>query len=324
MEPIIKINNLSKTYFIRTNKNLFTGLFNPKNKKIKAVDNISFNVKEGESIAFLGPNGAGKTTTIKMLTGLIFPTSGSVSVLGYIPFDKKIPFLKQIGLVMGNKSGLAWDLTPKQNFILLQKVYDIDTKEYKTRLDELTNILNVQSVLDTPIRKLSLGERMKCELIGSILHNPKILFLDEPTIGLDIISKKKIRIFLKDLQRKYHTTIVLTSHDMDDIQFVCDRVVIINNGKKIYDNDLTFLINSYNKNKIIKFYFEGLFPKNINMPYANIYTKDEETITFKVKKELMPKLISDMASLYNIIDIDILTIPLENVIEDIFNKTTYN
>jgi ABC-2 type transport system ATP-binding protein len=165
---------------------------------------------------------------------------------------------------------------------------------------------------------------MKCELIGSILHNPKILFLDEPTIGLDIISKKKIRIFLKDLQRKYHTTIVLTSHDMDDVQFVCDRVVIINNGKKIYDNDLDFLINSYNKNKIIKFYFEGLFPKNINMPYANIYTKDEETITFKVKKELMPRLISDMASLYNIIDIDILTIPLENVIEDIFNKTTYD
>jgi len=321
---IIKINNLSKTYFIRTNKNLFTGLFHPKNKEIKAVDSISFNIKEGESIAFLGPNGAGKTTTIKMLTGLIFPTSGSVSVLGYIPFDRKIPFLKQIGLVMGNKSGLAWDLTPRQNFTLLYKIYDIDIKDYEQRLNELTEILNVKSVLDTPVRKLSLGERMKCELIGSILHNPKILFLDEPTIGLDIISKKKIRTFLKELQRKYHTTIILTSHDMDDVQFVCDRVVIINNGKKIYDNDLDFLINSYNKNKIIKFYFEGLFPKNINIPYANIYEQDEETITFKIRKESMPRLISDITSMYSIIDIDILTIPLENVIEDIFNKTAYN
>ncbi len=321
---IIKINNLSKTYFIRTNKNLFTGILNPKNKIIKAVDNISFDIKEGESIAFLGPNGAGKTTTIKMLTGLIFPTSGSVSVLDYTPFDRKNSFLKQIGLVMGNKSGLAWDLTPRQNFNLLQKVYDINTKDYQTRLEELTEILNVKLVLNTPTRKLSLGERMKCELIGSILHNPKILFLDEPTIGLDIISKKKIRIFLKELQKKYNTTIILTSHDMDDVQSVCKRVIIINNGKKIYDNDLDFLINSYNKNKIIKFYFEGLFPKNININYANIYEQDEETITFKVKKELMPKLINDITSLYEIIDIDILTLPLENVIEDIFNKTTYN
>jgi ABC-2 type transport system ATP-binding protein len=162
---------------------------------------------------------------------------------------------------------------------------------------------------------------MKCELIGSILHKPKVLFLDEPTIGLDIVSKKKIRIFLKELQKKFNTTIILTSHDMDDVQSVCDRVVIINNGKKIYDNDLDFLVNSYNKNKIIKFYFEKEFPQDINFPYASVYEQDDETITFKVKKELMPKLISDITTHFAIADIDILTIPLENVIEDIFNKT---
>jgi ABC-2 type transport system ATP-binding protein len=163
---------------------------------------------------------------------------------------------------------------------------------------------------------------MKCELIGSILHKPKVLFLDEPTIGLDIVSKKKIRIFLKQLQKKFNTTIILTSHDMDDVQSVCDRVVIINNGKKIYDNHLDFLVNSYNKNKIIKFYFEESLPQDLNLSYANIYEQDDETVTFKVKKELMPKLISDITTKYSIVDIDILTIPLENVIEDIFNKTT--
>ncbi len=322
MEPIIKIENLSKTYFVRTNKNFFTGMFNPCNKIIKAVDDISFEINEGESIAFLGPNGAGKTTTIKMLTGLIFPTQGKVSVLNFTPFDRKTSFLKQIGLVMGNKSGLSWDLTPRQNFNLLQKIYEININEFKETLNELASTLNVSHVFDTPVRKLSLGERMKCELIGSILHKPKVLFLDEPTIGLDIVSKKKIRIFLKELQKKFNTTIILTSHDMDDVQFVCDRVVIINNGKKIYDNDLDFLINSYNKNKIIKFYFEESFPDDLNISYASIYEQDDETITFKVKKELMPKLISDITTKYSIKDIDILTIPLENVIEDIFDKTT--
>ena len=321
MEPIINLQNLSKTFFIRVNKNLFTGIFRPKSKVVKAVDDISFTINKGESIAFVGPNGAGKTTTIKMLTGLIFPTSGSVRVLNCNPFDKQEIFLKKIGLVMGNKSGLAWELTPQQNFDLLYRVYEIDKIDYQNRLQELSNILNVEHVLNTPVRKLSLGERMKCELIGSILHNPEILFLDEPTIGLDIISKKKIRIFLKELQKKYHTTIILTSHDMDDIEFVCDRVIIINNGKKIYDNDLDILLSSYNKNKIIKFYFEGEFPSDIKIGYANVYEQDDETITFKIKKELMPKLIADVTGNYNVLDIDILTIPLENVIEDIFLKT---
>ncbi len=322
MEPIINLQNLSKNFYIRTNKNLFTGIFNPKIKTIKAVDSISFTINKGESVAFLGPNGAGKTTTIKMLAGLIFPTAGSVTVLNYNPFHKQETFLKKIGLVMGNKSGLSWELTPQQNFDLLYRVYNINKIDYQNKLEELANILNVQPVLNTPVRKLSLGERMKCELIGSILHSPEILFLDEPTIGLDIISKKKIRIFLKELQKKFNTTIILTSHDMDDVESVCDRVVIINNGKKIYDNDLNFLLSGYNKNKIIKFYFEGDFPKGIKIDYANIYSQDDETITFKIKKELMSKLIADITGQYNVMDIDILTVPLENVIEDIFIKTT--
>src|SRR4030066_1963952 len=270
MNKIVEVKNLSRQFRIRTNKNIFTGIFDPKNQKINAVQDVSFDVSEGESLAFLGPNGAGKTTTTKMMTGLIYPTSGSATVLGYTPSDRRKDFLMQIGVVMGNKSGLSWDLTGEQSFDFIRKIYHLDEKRYKETLNNLCGLLDVKNHLNKQVRKLSLGERMKMELIGAILHQPKVLFLDEPTIGLDITSKKNIRNFLRDIQKNSNITLVLTSHDMDDVEKVCDRVVVINKGVKVYDDQLSKLVNEYNKKKFIKVYFETI-PGNLNdYNYARI------------------------------------------------------
>lgn len=318
--PIISIQNLSKTFKIRKNKNLFTGIFRPEYKFVEAVKDVSFSVEKGEALAFLGPNGAGKTTTIKMLTGLIYPSEGKVSVLGYKPFDRKREYLMQIGLVMGNKAGLNWDLTASQSFSLFQKIYEIKEAKFKKRLGELCRLLSVENLLDVQIRKLSLGERMKMELIGAILHDPKILFLDEPTIGLDITAKKNIRRFLRDIQQNSNITLILTSHDMDDIEKVCDRVVVINKGCKIYDDSLEKLMADYNEEKFVKFYFEKMPEKFENIEYAEIDQKNEDSVVFKSPKELMPKLISEITSNFDCLDVDILSVPLEDVIEDLFSK----
>lgn len=322
MENIIKVNNLSKQFKIRTNKNLITGMFDPKYQFVDAVKNISFEVKEGESLAFLGPNGAGKTTTTKMLTGLIYPTSGDIKVLGYTPFERNKDFLMQIGLVMGNKSGLSWDLTGSQSFDFIKKIYHIEDSKYKTTLANLCELLDVGKHLDKQIRKLSLGERMKMELIGAILHSPKVLFLDEPTIGLDITSKKNIRTFLREIQRDSNITLILTSHDMDDVEKVCDRVLVINKGVKVYDDELPKLVEQYNKKKFIRVYFETL-PDNLDAySYAEVEKTEPDVITFAVEKTMVPKLINDVMHKSSVLDIDIISVPLEEIIEDIFEKSS--
>ncbi len=320
MEPVIKIDNLSKEFKIRTNRNIITGLFNPKNKIVKAVDDVSFSVNEGESLAFLGPNGAGKTTTIKTLTGLLYPTSGNVEILGYNPFDRDPQFLKQIGLVMGNKAGLSWDLTAAQSFDLIQKIYEIPLEAYKERVERFTSLFNLKHVLNTQLRSVSLGERMKLELIGAILHNPKILFLDEPTIGLDIISKKNIRIFLRDIQKHAKITIILTSHDMDDVEKVCDRVVVINHGQKIYDGRLEKLMGDYQKERVVVFYFESVPGEVVGIKHTEIEEQKDDSIALRVSSERMPKLIAEVTSKYPVLDIDIKSIPLEDIIEDLFQR----
>jgi ABC-2 type transport system ATP-binding protein len=322
MENIIEVNNLTRFFKTRENRNFITGIFDPRYKVTKAVNDISFKVDEGESLAFLGPNGAGKTTTTKMLSGLIYPTSGEAKVLGYIPWNRKKDFLMQIGLVMGNKTSLAWDLAPKQSFEFIKAIYYIEEKKYKERLDMLSELLDVKKLLNTQLRYLSLGERMKMELIGAILHNPKVLFLDEPTIGLDIISKKNVRLFLRNIQKDSNITLILTSHDMDDVEKVCDRVLVINKGMKVYDGQLTDLVSEYNKEKFIKVYFENI-PADFNdYPYAKIEKIDGDTVTFQVEKEKVPQLISELVSKNTVLDIDIVSVPLEEIIEDIFKKSS--
>lgn len=322
MEPIIQVQNLTKQFKIRTNKSLIKGLFNPEYKYKDAVKNISFDVNRGEAVAFLGPNGAGKTTTTKMLTGLIYPTSGEMSVLGFKPFERKKEFLMRIGLVMGNKSGLNWDLTANQSFKLLRKIYKIDDKTFEERIKMLTELLEVKNLLDTQVRKLSLGERMKMELIGAIIHNPEVLFLDEPTIGLDIIAKKNIRKFLKDIQQNSNITLILTSHDMDDIEQVCERVIVINKGTKVYDDSLKTLTNQYKQNRFVRFIFETM-PKDSELPdIGEIIEEKPDSLLYKVNHSQMTSLISIVSSKFNLLDINIESVPLEEIIEDIFRKNS--
>lgn len=319
MKPIIIVDSLEKRFKKLLKKSFLKDLFTPTFLVVNAVDNISFEILEGESVAFLGPNGAGKTTTIKMLSGLIYPSSGKITIMGYTPFKRDPEFLRQIGLVMGNKAGLNWDLTPRQSFRLLKEIYQISDLDFNKRLHELTGILEIEKFLDTQVRRLSLGERMKMELIGSLLHQPKILFLDEPTVGLDVIAKQKIREFLRFIQKKLKVTILLTSHDMDDVEKVCDRVIVINKGQKITDNNLSHLISQYSNTKYVRLVIKDLaVNKEINYPDTK-FLKSQNL--YKIKKKALPGFLSYITAAFDVDDIDIIAAPLEEIIKDIFTTS---
>ena len=255
----ISVTKLSKNYTIHKKEPGFGGtfrsLFNRKYETVEAVKQISFTIDEGEVVGFIGPNGAGKTTTLKCLSGLLYPTAGKVEVLGFTPFERKYPFLKQISLIMGQKNQLWWDLPALDTFLLIKEVYGIPQDKFTAVSEDLTNKLDVKSILHTPVRKLSLGQRMKMELIASLLHSPKVLFLDEPTIGLDVVMQKTIREFLREYNERYKATILLTSHYMGDVEALCKRVIVINHGEILYDGLLSSLIKKDATYKIIKVIF---------------------------------------------------------------------
>jgi len=317
---IIQVESVRKEFKSKITSNFWRDLFYPTFKKVNAVDGISFSIQKGESVALLGPNGAGKTTTMKMLSGLIYPSSGSLKVLGFTPSERRREYLMRIGLVMGNKSGLDWDLTPAQSFQLIKKIYKIGDGEYSSRLVELVEMLDVSGFLDTQVRKLSLGERMKMELIGAILHSPEVLFLDEPTIGLDILSKKRIREFLREVQTKYAVTLILTSHDMDDVEKVCDRVIVIDKGKKVYDDSLKSLVDGYEKVRYVRFIFDTKPDEKILASMGKIVEKNEDFYIFEVDPTKTVELISKVSSKFDVIDLSIQSVPLEEIIEQIFRQ----
>lgn len=321
MNTVITVSNLSKTFKVKIRKSFTKDLFRPDFKDIYAVKNISFKIAKGESVAFLGPNGAGKTTTMKMLSGLIYPTAGDLDILGFFPFDRKREFLTKIALVMGNKSGLEWDLTPRQSFQLNQKIYQIDNSVFTARVTSLTNMLDTAHLLDIQVRKLSLGERLKMEIIAAILHNPEILFLDEPTIGLDVISKQKIRKFFRDIQKETAVTLLITSHDMSDVEKVCDRVIVINKGSIVYDDSLKTLTNEYSKEKFIKFIFKKMPEKRVLEKYGIISELGEGYVVLKTPSEKMPAVMDKITTKFKLLDIDILSTPLDEIISDLFTKT---
>lgn len=223
---------------------------------VKAVDDISFSIKKGEIVGFIGQNGAGKTTTLKMLSGLLYPTEGSVHVLGYNPWDRKPEFQKQFALVMGQKNQLWWDLPAMETFLLNKAIYEIPEKQFEATLQRLIELLDVGDIINVQVRKLSLGQRMKCELIAALLHNPKVLFLDEPTIGLDVVMQKTLRDFIKSYNKEFGATIILTSHYMDDVKELCERAIIIEKGKLIFDGKLKKIIDTYARNKILSLVFD--------------------------------------------------------------------
>ncbi len=229
-------------------------------------------------------------------------------------------FLSQIGLVMGNKSGLNWDLSANQSFYLLREIYGLEKEACAKRVVELAEMLSVSHVLDVPVRRLSLGERMKLELIASILHNPKVLFLDEPTIGLDIVSKKRVRQFLREIQNRLKITIILTSHDMTDVETVCDRVIVINKGQKVYDGLLDQLWADYNQDRIVSFYLGNGLPTKLVWPQAELLSSSNDYLSYRVKKGMMSDLISFVIKQTTVLDIEIMDTPLEDIIEKLFKQ----
>lgn len=320
MKYTIRTTNVSKSFRYRGNTNIFTGIFKPKWRYKQAVNGISFSLGGAEAVAFLGPNGAGKTTTTKMLTGLIKPSSGEITVLGHEPFLKKREFLKNIGLVMGNKAGLNWDLTATQSFELLQKIYEIPPNEYHKRLEDMVKMLQVEHVLDRQVRKLSLGERMKLELIGSLLHDPSVLFLDEPTIGLDIASKNSVRSFLRTLHNN-GKTILLTSHDMDDVSEVCGRVIVINNGAIMFDGSMSSLNKQYSDKRYVKLELEGVMPSDkILEQYGGLISKKEGNVTLSVGKDDVMNVVAKINKTSIVRDITIEAVPLEVIVSDLYKK----
>lgn len=322
---IIEIEKVCRDFKVKKSSNsILKDMFKPDYKTFKALKNITFNVAEGESVALLGKNGAGKTTLTKCLTGLLAPTSGKLKVLGFTPFDKKDDYLKQIGLVMGGKQSLNWDLTPDQNLWLNQKIYEIPEKEYQSTKGRLCNELEVSEFLNTQVRKLSLGQRMKFELIASIIHKPKILFLDEPTIGLDINTKAKVRKLFNDFSKNEGATLILTSHDTEDIEEVSDRIIVLDSGKLHVDTTRTQLKEKYMKYKFVTVQFKTEESYNDGIKGdKSIEVKTNPNSfsrTYQQKKSDVSEFIDKALQNPNVLDVDFISVPLESIISDIFNS----
>lgn len=326
MTPIIEVENLSKIY--RTQKRLpglggaFKGLFNREYTEVRAVDAVSFNIDEGELVGFLGPNGAGKTTTLKMLSGILYPTSGMAKVMGFTPSERKNEYRRQFALVMGQKNQLWWDLPAQESLYLNKEIYGVEDEAYQKVLDEMTELLQVKRLLGIMVRELSLGERMKFELIASLLHRPRVLFLDEPTIGLDVMAQKNIREFIKDYNRRTKTTILLTSHYMNDIQALCDRVVIINHGKKIFDGRLDDVVEKFSQTKLITVTFKnGGVSEEQLAGLGEVLEHSKVKSVLKVSRDLVKKSSNELLNQFDVDDINIEEVPIEEVIEKVFKES---
>lgn len=321
----IEVKNLSKRYeYYRKQAGLlgsFRSLFHREKLFAEAVQDISFSIKPGELIGFLGPNGAGKTTTLKMLSGILHPTSGEVKVLGYVPSNRESAYQKQFSLVMGQKNQLMPDLPALETFLVNQAIYEIPNNEFKDNLDELVALFGIESILDIQVRKLSLGQRMKCELVAALLHKPRILFLDEPTIGLDVVAQKNIRDFIKKYNQEKKTTIILTSHYMEDIKELCQRVIIINFGKIIYDGQLDDLIKKYATHKLLKVSFNGQGVKRKEIEkFAEIARFNPYICIFKTPRaEAKNTAIGLLSSNLPVDDIIIDEVDIDDVVRQIFN-----
>lgn len=317
-KAIIEVKNLKKYFKVAQKSEGFgaavASLFKREYREIKAVDGVDFNIQAGEMVAFLGPNGAGKTTTLKMLSGILHQTSGEVTVLGFDPRERNHAFQRQIALVMGQRNQLWWNLPATDTFLLNKDIYKIPFDQYQLMLDELVELLDLQDVLSTPVRKLSLGQRMKCELVASLLHRPSVVFLDEPTIGLDLAMQKKIRAFLKEYNRKYNATIILTSHYMDDVKEVCDRVILINHGRKIYDDQIKKLISEYAHEKYLRVDFEDEVHKEDIEGIGKIIEFSGLQAVIAVPRAEHAKKAAELLTRFEIDNIDIQEVELEDII----------
>ncbi|NCO05271.1 MAG: ATP-binding cassette domain-containing protein [Candidatus Magasanikbacteria bacterium] len=321
---IIRVNNLSKTYeYYKKEPGLWNSLKSLVHREklfTSAVKQVNFSIEEGEFVGFLGPNGAGKTTTLKMLSGILYPTSGEATVLGYTPWKRQAVFQKQFALVMGQKNQLWWDLPAMESFLLNKEIYEVPDEQFHKTLEELTTLLDIKGILDVQVRKLSLGERMKCELVAALLHSPKVLFLDEPTIGLDVISQNNIREFLKKYNKEKKTTIILTSHYMEDVEALCDRVVIINHGELMYDGKLQTLVDKYAVTKQLEVTFTEKVEKSVLSPLGKIKEYTAKRVILEVPKKDARWVAAKMLTTLPVDDILINEADVEEVIRRVFSE----
>lgn len=324
MAPVISVKNLKKYYDVFEKEPGILGsvrsLWKRKYETVRAVDEVSFSIDEGELVGFIGPNGAGKTTTIKVLSGLLYPTSGKVDVGGFTPWERKEEFLKSIGTIFGQKNQLWWDLPAIETFLLNKAIYGTPDEEFKETLQELSKLLDVAHLLRTQVRKLSLGQRMKMEIIAAILHKPKILFLDEPTIGLDVVMQKTIREFIKEYNRRYKATILLTSHYMGEVRELADRVIVIDRGKILFDGELDEIVRQFAKEKIISVVLsKDIDPKGLS-EIGEIVDFDFPKAKISVPRDVAPVAASEVLRRFPVADVTIEEMSIEDVIRELFAR----
>jgi len=322
MKEVIKVQNLKKHYQVHQKELGFIGslksLVARKYYDVKAVDGISFRINKGELVGFIGPNGAGKTTTLKVLSGLLYPTAGEVSVLGHIPYKREPEFQKQFALVMGQKNQLWWDLPAQETFILNKEIYEVPDEQYQKTVSELVEMLEIEDILKVQVRKLSLGQRMKCELVAALLHSPKVLFLDEPTIGLDVVMQKKMRDFIKEYNRRFKSTIILTSHYMGDVKELCRRVIIIDKGKIVFDGQLADIIKKYADHKILSVVFQRGIKKDKLAAIGNVVEYSYPKAVIKVPRRESSRRAATLLENFPVADLNIEEPPIEAIIREVF------
>ena len=322
LQNVIHLSLLSKTYKVPEReaglRAAVGSLFRRKHREIKAVDRISFEVGPGEVVGFLGPNGAGKTTTLKMLSGLLYPTSGEATVLGHTPSRRERAFLRQITLVMGQRNQLQWDIPALDSFELNRAVYAIPHDEFRRTRDELIDLMDLKDLVRKPVRNLSLGERMKMEITGALLHLPKVLFLDEPTIGLDVTMQRRIRAFIAEYNQRYGATVLLTSHYMADVEALCRRVIVIHHGRLLFDGDLAQLVDRFSSQK--KIVVTLSCPDCDLSVYGDVIDRDGDHITLRVPRAETSRITARLLADLPITDLTVEDPPVEDVIEQVFSQ----
>src|SRR5437868_5030481 len=322
--PIIEAEGLSKTYRVYQKKEgllgALRGLVRREYKEVRAVDNVSFRIEPGEIVGFLGPNGAGKTTTLKMLSGLIFPTAGSARVLDFVPWERADAFRRRFALVMGQKNQLWWDLPAADSFQLHREIYSLPTDAFTRTLGELTEMFGVENLTRQPVRELSLGERMKMELIASLLHQPQLLLLDEPTIGLDVVAQVTIQKCLREYNASRGVTILLTSHYMRDVEALCRRVLVITHGKMVYDGLLAGITEQFGRAKLVKLQFEGNDSPDDLGQFGEVTSRLGPMVELKVDRAKVADVLAVILDRYTVVDMSVQDPPLDQVIARVFEE----
>jgi ABC-2 type transport system ATP-binding protein len=318
--PDIEVRDLRKTFVVPVReaglRASVRSLVRREHREVRAVDGISFQIEPGEVVGFLGPNGAGKTTTLKMLSGLLYPTGGELEVLGHVPSQRKAAFLERITLVMGNRNQLQWDLPAVDSFEMNRAVFGLDRRDFRRTLDELVELLEIGEVVHKPVRQLSLGERMKVELAGALLHQPRVLFLDEPTIGLDVAMQRRIRSFIAAYNRRHQATILLTSHYMADVQALCRRVIVIHHGAILFDGELRALSDRFTSHKTVNV---ALADPSVPLDgYGEVVAREGDRVTLRVPKEQTSLVAAKLLNDQPVSDVTIEDQPIEDVIEQVF------